>query len=120
MSKHYYAIYDHFVDPYHPSWGFSNTKSAMAFKTKRQRDAWVGARKLFDFSADVVPRAEAAEYAEDLGPRLTPDKYVVIGESHYTLRAIEIYSLHCERHNLGIDVDDLERLRGLSAVDGGQ
>lgn len=59
--KHYYAQYDEFVESHKsntPSYGFSNTKKAIAFTSREKRDAFVASMDM-DLSCKAITRKEA-------------------------------------------------------------
>ncbi len=62
--KHYYALTDSFTgdNPMEPTSGFANTKRPLAFRSKKERDAWVLNTKLL--TAKAITRTEAIVIAD--------------------------------------------------------
>ena len=58
-NRHYYAMSDIFTgdDPYAYNAGFANTKVAIAFKSRKEREEWLRNTKLA--SAKAITRKEA-------------------------------------------------------------
>ena len=54
-----YAFYDTTVSRSNPGRGFANSKQHAAFSTQEKLEAFLDARKAFDFTAKRVSRAEA-------------------------------------------------------------
>ena len=80
----YYALTDTFTgdDPSEYSSGFANTKTAIAFRTRAQRDEWVKSSKLL--TAEAITREEAIKITGwECG-----DYY---GKPHYQVKAIRVY-----------------------------
>lgn len=63
--KHFYAKIDKTAKKENPGFGFANTKSAVAFKSKKDAIAFVDDRKSFDFSCTLIKRSEAVKYASN-------------------------------------------------------
>ena len=63
--KHYYALSDSFAGdcPREFTYGFANTKTALAFHTKAERDAWLDDTRLL--TAKAIPRKEAMRLCRD-------------------------------------------------------
>jgi len=61
---HYYALTDSFTgdNPAEPAAGFANTKRPLAFRSKKERDAWVLNTKLQ--TARYITRQEALKLAD--------------------------------------------------------
>jgi len=60
----FYAKFDRTVRQSNPGFGFCNTKTALAFRTRRERDAFVAERESYDFSTSAITRAEAMRMLE--------------------------------------------------------
>ena len=60
--KFFYALSDRFTGNYPKEYaeGFANTKQAIAFASKRDRDAWLDQTKLI--GARAIKRTEAIKY----------------------------------------------------------
>lgn len=78
----YYAETDTFTgnDPKEHTHGFANTKSVLAFNTKKERDEWVKTTKLL--TASPLTRAQAIKLADIDDGNLT---------GHNGARVAEIY-----------------------------
>ena len=62
----YYAMYDSVVSKQNPGFGFANSKNAIAFKTKKERQDFIEKRKSFDFSVKPITRKEVNSFLEEL------------------------------------------------------
>ena len=62
----FYAKFDRTVRENNPGHGFCNTKTALAFRTRQERDAFVAERGGYDFSACAITRAEAMGMLEQV------------------------------------------------------
>lgn len=60
-DRHYYALSDSFTGAYpkEPTWGFANTTTAIAFRSKAERDEYLSTTKLC--KARAITRAEACK-----------------------------------------------------------
>jgi len=65
-KTHYYAKYDTFQDHNRDNagWGFANTKRAIAFNSKKQRDDFVKKQSDFDYSCEAITREVALQMLE--------------------------------------------------------
>jgi hypothetical protein len=64
-KRHYYAIIDSFQEGKSGfGYGFANTKTAVAFRTKQARDEYLDAT--MDLSARACTRQEALRYVEPI------------------------------------------------------
>jgi hypothetical protein len=63
-DRMFYAKFDRTVRQSNPGFGFCNTKTALAFRTRRERDAFVAERESYDFSTSAITRAEAMRMLE--------------------------------------------------------
>ena len=59
-----YAFYDTTVSRSNPGLGFANSKQYAAFSTREKLQAFLDARKAFDFTAKRVSRAEALKHLD--------------------------------------------------------
>jgi len=64
--KFYYAMYDWTVRESNPGRGFANTKSAIAFTSKKERDAFVKERSWYDYATVIISRRQALKMLESL------------------------------------------------------
>jgi hypothetical protein len=62
----FYAKFDRTVRENNPGRGFCNTKTALAFRTRQERDTFVAERSGYDFSACAITRAEAMRMLEQV------------------------------------------------------
>jgi hypothetical protein len=61
-----YALYDWTARKGNSSYGFSNTKRAIAFSSIAKRDFFLSSRKEYDFSARKITRQEALKMLEPM------------------------------------------------------
>ena len=64
--KFYYAMYDWTVRESNPGCGFANTKRAVAFTSKKERDEFIKARSWYDYSTTIISAKEALKMLEEL------------------------------------------------------
>lgn len=73
--KHYYVKFDTTVSKQNIGFGFCNTKSAVAFRTKEEALEFVEARD-YDLSCELITRKEAIKYAENFDGIPSSEKVV--------------------------------------------
>ena len=74
-TRHFYAQIDFTVRKTNIGHGFVNSKEAVAFESKAERDSYIASRS-FDLSCKAITRAEAVKMSWDLDG--TGDRSVVL------------------------------------------
>jgi hypothetical protein len=84
MTRYFYALSDDFTGHYPKNYdaGFCNTKTAIAFTSKKLRDEWVCETRFLE--AQPLTRKQALEYAHGIEHL---DNFVILKESEYGYRA---------------------------------
>jgi hypothetical protein len=89
----FYAKIDHTTTKRNPSFGFVNSKTAIAFETKNARDEYVDERSVYDFSCKAISAKEALKYRHEL-PDGTKGLYIgdYISDVWHTFGRQSIYA----------------------------
>jgi len=84
MKRHYYALADSFTGLYPDdnTSGFANTKKAVAFTSKKERDQYLATTKMLEARALTRKEALKLAYSEDAGYGY-PSKVVDIAGGDY-------------------------------------
>lgn len=62
----FYAMFDLTVHKGNPGYGFANSKAALAFRTKKEREQFLKDREYFDFTAKALSRGDALKMVEQV------------------------------------------------------